>query len=368
LSAGGGAFGSFVRAGVSFGLGDVLGEQQLETAVQVGKEAMDFAVQTAYLNRRSRWTWGGIAGQIPSVTGVSRTVRHEATGTSQPTFVRESLLSEQIHRQATALVMYPFSRARRIELSAGVDAIGFRTEAVTSVFSSVNGRRLEETRERRPGLAAATVIQTGAALVYDTSVHGAASPILGERYRFGIAPMFGDLTLATVVADYRKYVMPIRPFTLAMRVQHVGRYGRDAADPRLLPFVWFVQDIVRGYDGLQLPARGCDPSAAEGCDPIDATTTRRLLAANVEVRFPIVGAFRRSTSYGPIPLEGVVFSDTGAFWTGGPSTAATSTIVRSAGVGMRLNAGGFVFEFDAARPIAAVSPGWRLSVNFRPGF
>ena len=232
----------------------------------------------------------------------------------------------------------------------------------------MNGRRLDETRERRPGLAAAAVLQTGAALVHDTSVHGAASPILGERYRVGIAPMFGDLRLATIVADYRKYVMPIRPFTLAMRVQHVGRYGRDAADPRLLPFVWFVQDIVRGYDGRQLPARGCDPTAAEACDPIDATTTRRLIAANVELRFPIVGALRRSTSYGPIPIEGVVFSDTGAFWTGGPSTAAAKTIVRSAGAGMRLNAGGFVFEFDAARPIAAVAPGWRLSVNFWPGF
>lgn len=367
LSAGGGAFGSFVRAGVSFGLGDVLGEQQLETAVQVGREAMDFAVQTAYLNRRSRWTWGGIAGQIPSVTGLSRTVRQPSAG-GEPTFVREAVLSEQIHRQATALLMYPFNRAQRVELSAGIDAIGFRTDVVTTVFSSVNGRRLDTTRERLPGLASANVAQTGAALVYDTSVHGATSPILGERYRFGIAPTLGDLKLATFVADYRKYVMPIRPFTLAMRVQHVGRYGRDAADPRLLPFVWFLQDIVRGYDGRQLPAHNCDASAVNGCDSIDATTTRRLLAANVELRFPIVGAIRRSTSYGRIPLEGLVFSDSGAFWTGGPSTETTKTIVRSAGLGVRLNAGGFVFEFDAARPIGSVAQGWRLSMNFRPGF
>jgi hypothetical protein len=365
LSAGGGAFGSFVRAGVSFGFGDMLGEQQLETAVQVGKDAVDFAVQTAYLNRRSRWTWGGIAGQIPSITGVSRTVRSDS---GEATFTRQSVFSEQIHRQATGLFMYPFSRAQRIELSAGLDAISFRTDAVTGLYSAQNGRRLEETRERRPGLPGALVAQTSAALVYDTSVHGAASPILGERYRLGIAPTFGDLRLATVVADFRKYVMPIRPFTIALRIQHVGRYGRDAADPRLLPFVWFLQDIVRGYDGRMLPAQGCDVSANEPCDTIDATTTRKLIGANIEMRFPLVGAFRRNTSYGRIPLEGVVFSDAGAFWTGGASTPAARTIVRSAGVGLRLNAGGFVFEFDAARPLHTPAPGWRLSVNFRPGF
>ena len=364
LSAGGGAFGNFVRAGVSFGLGDVLGQQELDTAIQVGKDAMDFAVQTAYLNRRSRWTWGAIAGQIPSVTGLARSVRAIA---GEPTFVRESLLSEQIHRQAMALVMYPFNRAQRIELSAGFDAIAFRTEAVTSVFST-NGRRLDETRERRPGLPPATIVQAGASLVYDTSVFGATSPILGQRYRLGIVPTLGHLQLATIVADYRKYVMPLRPFTLALRVQHTGRYGRDATDPRLLPFVWFLQDTVRGFDGRVLPPRGCDPSAPETCDGIDATTTNRLVAANLELRFPVLGALKRTTSYGKIPIEALVFSDAGAFWTASPAMPPMRTLLRSAGVGMRFNAGGFVFEFDAARPIQPSASGWRMSFNFRPGF
>src|SRR5207247_880364 len=89
-----------------------------------------------------------------------------------------------------------------------------------------------------------------------------------ERYRLGIASTFGDLRLATLVADYRRYVMPLKPFTIAMRVQHVGRYGRDAADPRLLPFVWYVQDTVRGFDGRQLPPAQCD--ARRGAPRVDA--------------------------------------------------------------------------------------------------
>jgi hypothetical protein len=367
VSAGGGAFGSFVRAGISFGLGDILGQQQLETAVQVGKDLMDFAVQSVYLNRRSRWTWGVMGGQIPTATAANRTITEMADAASS-TIRRESVLSEQIHREASALFMYPFSRSQRIEFSAGFDAIGFRTVAFTNVYNATSGRLIDESQEQRPGLPPATIGQAGAALVFDTAVHGAASPVLGQRYRFGLATTFGDLKLATLVADFRKYVMPIKPFTIALRVQHVGRYGPDAADPRLLPFVWYVQDTVRGFDGRQLPPHGCTV-AAPGCEAIDAATTQRLLAANLEVRFPLLGLKSRTTHYGKLPIEGLIFSDAGAFWTANPTSAMVQTMLRSVGAGIRINAGGLVFEFDAARPIGMTpSRGWRLSANFRPGF
>ena len=43
-------------------------------------------------------------------------------------------------------------------------------------------------------------------------------------------------------------------------------------------------------------------------------------------------------------------------------------LLRSVGVGIRLNAGGFVFEFDAVRPLDRTPHAWTLAVNFRPGF
>ena len=128
--------------------------------------------------------------------------------------------------------------------------------------------------------------------------------------------------------------------------------------------MWYVQDTVRGFDGRQLPPAQCD---ARGCDSIDAATTERLLGANLELRFPVVGLLRGTRSYGAIPIEALVFTDTGAFWTAGPASAMTKTVLHSAGAGVRLNAGGFVFEFDAAHPVS-MPGGWRLSVNFRPGF
>jgi hypothetical protein len=76
-----------------------------------------------------------MGGQIPTATGTSRTIT-EAASTATPTIRRESVLSEQIHREASALFMYPFSRSRRIELSAGFDAIGFRTIAFTNIYNA----------------------------------------------------------------------------------------------------------------------------------------------------------------------------------------------------------------------------------------
>jgi hypothetical protein len=85
LTAGGGAFGSFFRAGIAFRVGDLFGEQSLDTAVQVGTKASDFAVETTYLNRRSRWNWGVTGRRSPgsSTPASQRAMRKMPLGSRQ---------------------------------------------------------------------------------------------------------------------------------------------------------------------------------------------------------------------------------------------------------------------------------------------
>jgi hemolysin activation/secretion protein len=142
----------------------------------------------------------------------------------------------------------------------------------------------------------------------------------------------------------------VAPITVALRGQHVGRYGSDAGDSRLLPLVWTLRDLVRGYDAQ------------------DVMTTRRLVVANLEARVPLVGAFGRLSRANVVPVDAIVFADAGAFWSGGGASAAPPAILRSIGAGVRLNAGGFIFEVAAARALDAAPRGWRLSFNFVPGF
>ena len=180
---------------------------------------------------------------------------------------------------------------------------------------------------------------------------GATAPVLGTRYRLEASPTVGDLSFLTITADYRRYLMPVRPFSVAFRLQHVGRYGPDAADPRLLPLVWTLRDLVRGYD------------------PRELLTTARLTVANAELRVPLAGPFGRLSGSNTLPIDALVFADAGAFdrplaeW-----NDVRRTTLRSVGAGIRLNAGGFVFEFDAVRPLDRLPRGWTFAVNFRPGF
>src|SRR5262249_30304521 len=151
------------------------------------------------------------------------------------------------HRQITGAAFYPFSSAKRLEFSAGVQAIGFGSQTETFNYSGITGQLLNQTTVTNPSDPTIFLGETKAALVYDTSTFGATSPILVKRYRFAVAPTFGALTFPTVTADYRQYWMPVRPFTVAIRLMHLGRYGTDANDTRLLPLAWTVRDIVRGY-------------------------------------------------------------------------------------------------------------------------
>jgi Tol biopolymer transport system component len=356
LSAGGGVFGSFLRAGVSLGFGDMLGQQELDTAIQVGKETTDNAVVTTYLNRRSRLNWGVSGGRIPALVGVSETVTRTASSAGDPLFVRDTSVQQQIHRQGAAIVAYPFNRAQRIEASVGLDTVAFDERSTSTVYSADTGATLSDTTTHGAAAPPATMIQTGAALVYDTALFGPASPVLGQRYRLAFAPTFGDLRAFTTVADYRRYFMPVRPFTIAVRTEAVARTGAGADDPRLLPLVWNMHDFVRGFDTNN-----------------DTIRTSRFALANAELRAPLFGILHRDVNYGSLPIEALAFGDCGRFWmpqtaTTGAETAEHAATLCSAGAGIRFNAAGFIFEFDAVRPFGPSSQGWRLGINFQPGF
>jgi hypothetical protein len=351
LSAGGGSYGTFFRAGISFSVSDLLEERQINTALQVGAggSRRDFAVQSVYLNRQSRWNWGVAGTQIPVLLGVVR-APSLTESPSAPTVKREVDLLSQTHRQIAGLTSYPFSRAKRIEFSGGLHSITADRQVSTRVYARPSGALITESQEPAVGEAAATLFEASAALVYDTSLLGATGPVLGTRYRFEAAPTLGDLSYTTLLADYRRYVMPVAPITVAARFQHVGRYGADAGDSRLLPLIWTIRDLVRGYDAQ------------------DVLTTRRLSVANLEARIPLMGPVGLLSRVSALPLDAIVFGDAAAFWNGGTANSSTPRILRSAGAGIRFNAAGFVFEIDGAHTFDSVPRGWRLSFNFMPGF
>ena len=354
ISAGGGGSGSFLRAGAALSFGDMLGDHRARTSVQVGKTLDDLLVHGSYVNLRSRWNWAVSGGHIPWFTGgtaAPRTPAHDGVIT------REAVSYRQLHRQVSGHVIYPFSGAKRVEIFAGVHSITFSRTTTSSVYSEQNGRLQQRTTTKTPAAPAAVLAESGAALVYDTAVFGPTSPILGQRYRFAIAPTFGGLATTSVTADYRRYFMPVQPFTLATRVMHLGRYGGGADDPRLLPLVFTMRDVVRGYG---------DTGRTGTSD--SALSATRMLVANLEMRFPYNALWNRRARSTAVPIEALLFYDAGQFWLPRARSEAASAILQSVGAGVRLTAAGLIFEIDGVSRIGGPQRGWTFAMNFQPGF
>jgi hypothetical protein len=264
---------------------------------------------------------------------------------------------------------YNLTRSQRLEFGAGVRRTGFTWQTFTRVTNVPDGKVVSRDTSEAPAGTALHLADAHVAFVHDTAVFGLTSPILGQRYRFEVEPAVGGLRYADVRADYRRYFMPVRPVTIATRIEHVGRYGSGASDPRLTPLVVGLQTLVRGYDLRRFAMDECGRTATE-CSVIDQLTGSRIAVLNVELRAPLAGLLKGELDYGRLPLEVLAFMDAGFLWTRHSGAArAEQDRFRSVGAGARANLGGFIFELTAARPFdRTIGSGWTASLLLRPGF
>jgi len=360
----GNTFGGALRASFGFTFGDTLRDRQLQSLFRVGTDRDDFAAQIAYINRRRQWNWGVVGGVMPSrFFGARRSIEREGE-----LVTRETTSLRYTHQWAGLTARYGLSRSERLEFGAGVRRTGFEWQTLTRVNDVRQQKIISRDAVETPAGAPIHLAEAHAAFVHDTSVFGATSPILGQRYRIEIEPTFGGLTYADVRIDYRKYVMPVRPVTLAARIEHVGRYGPGSADPRLTPLVYGLQTLVRGYDLRSFAAEECG-AGATSCSMMQELSGSRLALVNLELRAPLAGLLSRTIDYGRVPIEAIAFVDAGFLWTRGVSARSLEyDRFRSVGAGARINMGGIVFEVTGARPFDRARNGWTVSFLLRPGF
>lgn len=357
LSSGGGPFGTVVRGGGALLFGDMLGERKFGAAVQVGNRLRDAAFEVRFLNQARRWTWGALAELDPGVARfrTASAVTHDG----HDALLRRTEYFQRVQLRAAGVVAYPFSRGLRLEMFAGVRHEQYRRDQRTSIASAETGKVLVNEERQTYAGAPTTVGEIGAALVRDTSVSGPTGPLLGSRYRLEIAPAAGQLSYTSVTADVRRYLMPVRPFTVAMRVMHSARYGADGSDQRLLPSYLGSSYYVRGH---REDVRYCLPDTTRVCG--DELFGNRLLVGNLEIRFPLFGLIARQIEYGAFPIDAFVFADGGMVSSRGDGRTGISSI----GGGFRVNAGGLPLEVGAVRALDGPRPRWQFDLGFRAGF
>ena len=370
LSAGGGPIGGYVAGGASLLFGDLLGDQQLVTAVYISSHLDESAFGALYINRASRWNWGITLDQTPELR--LRTVGIDIDRDNEQVMTRERDRMLWTNRHVGSFVAYPLDRSRRIELSAGMRQITFERERRTEVISLRSGRLVEQATEPLPSEPSVGMAEAGIALIGDTSIFGATGPMLGSRYRLQTTTAVGGLKYTNVLADYRRYLMPVRPYTVAVRLVHTGRYGPDAGDFRLRDVYVGSPSLVRGYGSTTVVRSDC-PSGSADCPALNSLLANRIVVAKLELRVPVLSTLSGTSRvrYGPLPIDAFLFADAGAGWGGeqrfGPG-GADGVVVRSFGAGVRVNAFGLILEAAAVRPLDLVRSGWTWAFNLRPGF
>jgi len=205
------------------------------------------------------------------------------------------------------------------------------------------------------------------AWVHDNAFFGGTSPIAGSRARLGLEPVVGDLHYLGVLGDVRSYLMPVRPWTLAFRGLHYGRYGNDGDNPVLSPLFLGYPNLVRGYDDNSFSVEEASSSPV-----YDRLFGSRIAVANAELRIPIVGAFGLIPSPSIPPIELAPFFDAGAAWSGNDQihlTGDTKNVVTSHGLAMRANLFGFLIgELDFVHPNDRPNKSWYWQFSVQPGF
>lgn len=364
LFAGGSSYGLQIGGGISMFWSDLLGNHNLATMLQIQSErgAFNLAGGVGYLNSKSRWDWGAAAQQIPYIW------RGFASGyavqDSNLVYVDQEEIYQQLNRELSLFAAYPFSRAKRVEFSGGFQRISFSDKLYTTIYDAYSGARLQDHTDKLPVPDALNLGTFGVAYVYDYSSFGATSPILGQRFRLEVSPVFGSINFYNVAADYRYYFMPLRPFTFSARLLHYGRYGSGAEDERLLPFFLGYQSFVRGYSST---------SFSSDIPVYNRLFGSRIAVGNLELRFPLFGVLGLGHGYyGAFPLETGIFYDTGVAWTNADKVSflgGDRKPVSSYGATFRLNLLGYlVLETDLVKPLDRPDKNWLWQFGFITGF
>ncbi|MCJ7485155.1 MAG: hypothetical protein MUQ25_03180 [Candidatus Aminicenantes bacterium] len=376
-------YGTYAAGGVSAFWSDMLGTQTIVTSAYTGSQIVDTSGVLAYLNNKGRFNWGSAAQRIVYPYPYYYAFEGEFGG--EPAIYEVRDIYRLINYDFSVFGSYPFSQVSRFSLSAGFRIQDFQRTLYTRIYSMASGGQIAYEKEKMPTAPPLSFGYLTAGYYYDSGIFGATSPILGQNFGLAVSPAIGSINFTTVSVDFRKYFMPLRPFTLAFRALHLGRYGKDSEDNRFYPLYIAYWDLVRGYESFsndelsyyqQNPGEAFDPNRLYGS---------KMLMGNVELRFPLLGVLGIGKGYfGAWPLEffgffdwGVAYAQNPGYWWGGETPedvkptflGGTRKPISSAGIGLRTNLFGYlILGLNYVYPIDRPARGWHLQLSISPGF
>ena len=360
-------YGTYGAGGIAAYWSDMLGYHTLMTMAQTSNRLIDTDLVLAYQNSRRRTNWGAVLQRISYPYPFYSIGQGEVFG--EPAYIEEENIYRQINYDASVFGYYPVSQVQRFEFSGGFRLLDFNWTVYTRAYSLIDNMLLLNEKTTLPTGKSLTFGYLSGAYVYDSSIFGATSPILGRTLAVQVSPSVGSLTYLNLLADARAYFIPARPVTLAFRALHYGRYGKSAEDSRMWPMYIGYWDLVRGYESFNY---GSQEELTEF--DVNRLYGSKMIIANAEIRFPLFRLLGIGRGYyGPFPIEAYGFYDWGVAWDSTNKASflsgGTRKPVSSAGFGLRTNLFGYlVIGFNYVYPFARPVKGWHFQLSISPGF
>lgn len=384
-----------LAGGISMLFSDILGNSKVFGTVSVNGEIYDFGGQATYLNEKSKIAWGGTLSHIPyrfygGLEGVSSVEIGNGFAATQ---VDERII-RLFEDRVGGFAQLPFSTKARLEAGASFSRYSTREELFSTFYQPGTNFAIGQEREKVESLIESySLANVYMALVGDNSRFGLASPIMGHRYRISAEQNAGEFDFTGLTIDGRKYFYA-KPFTIAGKLFHYGRYGSDfnndnIDDFRLRSLYIGNQILMRGYQYNNLKNGSTTDDLY-----VDQLIGSKVATANLEIRVPFTGPEQLAVIKSKFLFsELALFFDAGAAFNSfndfdetfsrtvvedDPSTPMVneqqvinvnkSRIVASTGISLRLNVfGALILEPYYAIPLTGnFSRG--IGVNIIPGW
>lgn len=358
-----GYYDTYASGGVNAIFGDILKRHQLYTMVMMQGEIYDIGGGATYINRESRFNWGGSFYHIPyrySYYRLNNSI-YDNNPTDSLTIVNQRIFQDRL----SVFGQYPFSKKLRVEAGGYLTRYGYRVDLVKNYYQ--NGYFAGRKEERGDAPDPMWIQKVYTAFVGDDVDFGVTSPLDGYRFRFQIDQSFTDIQQFTTLADMRRYHFA-KPLSFGVRLFHYARYGQDSQN--LYPLYLGDNYFIRGYsygsfnDNYSVTGDSFNPNSIAGS---------KMALFNAEVRLPFTGPERLS-----VIKSGYLFSDLVLFADGGFATESydninwswdpafstennpnVSNVVFSAGLAWRVNLFGYaVLEPYVAKPFQRTDKDW----------
>lgn len=362
-------YGTYGGGGLSMFFSDMLGYQNLSSTFMISTRLIDSSVALGYQNNRNRWNWGASLQRISYPYGGFTSSLGEVDG--EPSIIEREYIFRQINYQLAAFLSYPFNQVSRLEFAGGYRFIDFAEEVRTRAYSLYDDSKILDQKEKLDAPSSLHMPFMSTAWVYDSSIFGATGPIIGHSFVAQVAPLFGTINYVNILTDVRKYIMPVRPFTLAFRFLHTGRYGKGGEDSRLYPLFMGYESLVRGYSYYSFGS--AELSTEDGYNVYKSLFGSKFAVVNAELRFPLFKVLGLGKGYyGILPVDLLTFFDAGVAWDSQNKPfflGGDRRPVASAGLGLRMNLFGYmVVGVDYVYPFERPEKGAYFELTFNPGF